>query len=199
MAEAGADRSPLPLSEATQPSAYSAAMTGALPIVTSTREDKTMTDATPEPDTTFDFTAWETQERARARLAAEVRPANKAAVFDVLARAGITLVTVGFDGCGDEGQIESIEALAGDTAAEFPSDQIELAEPGSNGCKVERSPFTMADAIEKLAYGFLEETHGGWENNDGAYGEFTFDVKNRTITLAYNERYTASEYSEHVF
>ncbi len=158
-----------------------------------------MTDATPKPDTTFNFAAWESQERERARLAAEVRSGNGAAVFDVLARAGITLVTVGFDGCGDSGQIESIEAYAGDTAAEFPPTAIELAEPGSDGGKVERSLFTMADAIEKLAYGFLEETHGGWENNDGAYGEFTFDVKNRTITLAYNERYTASEYSEHVF
>jgi hypothetical protein len=158
-----------------------------------------MTDATPTPDTTFDFAAWETRERERARLAAEIGPGNKAAVFEILARAGITLVTVGFDGCGDSGQIESIEAYAGDTAAEFPPGQIELAEPGSAGGKVERSLFTLADAIEKLAYGFLEETHGGWENNDGAYGEFTFDVKNRTITLAYNERYTDSEYCEHVF
>jgi ParB family transcriptional regulator, chromosome partitioning protein len=50
----------------------------------------------------------------------------------------------------------------------------------------------------KKAHG-LEETHGGWENNDGAYGEFTFDVANRTITLAYNERHMESDYSEHVF
>jgi len=158
-----------------------------------------MTDAAPKPAATFDFAAWETRERERARLAAEVAPGNKAAVYDVLARAGITRVTVGFDGCGDSGQIEGIEAYAGDTAAEFPTGTVELAEPGSDGGKVERSLFTQAEAIEKLAYGFLEETHGGWENNDGAYGEFTFDVKNRTITLAYNERYTASEYSEHVF
>jgi hypothetical protein len=158
-----------------------------------------MTDATTKPDTTYDFAAWETQERERARLTAEVGPVNKAAVFDILARAGITLVTVGFDGSGDEGQIESIDAFAGDAAAEFPSDPIELAEPGPDGGTIERSSFTLADAIEKLAYGLLEETHGGWENNDGAYGEFTFDVKNRTITLAYNERYTASEYFEHVF
>jgi hypothetical protein len=162
-------------------------------------ETKTMTDATPVPNTTFDFAAWETQERERARLAAEIRPANKAAVFEMLARAGITLVTVGFDGSGDSGQIESIEAQAGDTAAELPSDQVELAEPAWDGGKIGRSAFTLRDAIEKLAYDFLEETHGGWENNDGAYGEFTFDVATRTITLAYNERHMESDYSEHVF
>ena len=115
-----------------------------------------MTDATPTPETTFDFAAWETQQRERARLAAEVRPGNKAAVFEILACAGITLVTVGFDGCGDSGQIESIDAYAGNTAAEFPPGQIELAEPGPNGGKVE--PFTLRDAVEKLSYDFLEET-----------------------------------------
>ena len=31
-------------------------------------------------------------------------------------------------------------------------------------------------------------THDGWENSDGAYGDFTFDVAERTITLDYNER-----------
>jgi hypothetical protein len=113
-AETGADRPPLWLPEAAQPTAYSAALTAPLLIIVPTREDKTMTDAPPEPDTTYDFAAWEAQERERARLAAEVRPANKAAVFDTLARAGITLVTVGFDGSGDEGQIESIDAFAGD-------------------------------------------------------------------------------------
>ena len=50
-----------------------------------------------------------------------------------------------------------------------------------------------------VAYDFLSETHGGWENNDGAYGEFSFDVAARTITLDYNERYTATEFYSHEF
>ena len=45
----------------------------------------------------------------------------------------------------------------------------------------------------------LAQTHGGWENNEGAYGEFTFDVAQRTITLDYNERVETSEYSQHMF
>jgi hypothetical protein len=43
------------------------------------------------------------------------------------------------------------------------------------------------------------DTHCGWENNDGAYGDFIFDVAKRTITLDFNERYTASDYSQNVF
>ena len=57
----------------------------------------------------------------------------------------------------------------------------------------------MKEAIERLAYDFLEETHGGWENNEGAYGNFLFDVTERTITLNYNERIETSEYTQHVF
>jgi len=55
------------------------------------------------------------------------------------------------------------------------------------------------DAIEKLAYDFLEEVHDGWENEDGAYGEFIFDVGERAIRLEYNERVMTTSYSEHEF
>jgi hypothetical protein len=55
------------------------------------------------------------------------------------------------------------------------------------------------DLLDSLVAEKLERTHCGCENNDGAYGDFTFDVAERTITFDYNERYTASEYSQHVF
>ena len=58
---------------------------------------------------------------------------------------------------------------------------------------------SIRDAVEQIAYEFLEETHFGWENNDGAFGEFTFDVAARAITLDYNERITDTDYSQHVF
>ena len=58
---------------------------------------------------------------------------------------------------------------------------------------------SLTDAIEKLVYDFLENSHWGWEDGDGAYGEFTFDVVDRTINLDYNERYTASVNYSHEF
>ena len=70
-------------------------------------------------------------------------------------------------------------------------------DPGD--ANVERTTLSVRDAIESLAYDFLEQTHGGWENNEGVYGEFTFDVAQRTITLDYNERVETSEYSQHMF
>ena len=45
----------------------------------------------------------------------------------------------------------------------------------------------------------FEEAHGGWEDNLGAYGDFVFDVAERSITLNYHERIETSEYTQHVF
>ena len=142
---------------------------------------------------------WGAQRIAHNRLHDELHPRNKTALFDALAAAGITLVIVCFDGYGDSGQIENIEVKSGDVTVAMPQADIEIARAVWDQAEPERSLISVADAIEQLAYDFLEQTHGGWEDNDGAYGDFTFDVAQRTITLDYNERYTASEYSQHVF
>ena len=137
------------------------------------------------------------QDDARSRLAEEALPGNKAALFDVLANAGITSVVVTFDGIGDSGQIESIDARTGDAAAVLPICDIEIVTPGWDGSEFNRRTLPVGEAIEQLVYAFLEETHGGWENNEGAFGEFTFDVAERAIRLDYNERIESSEYSGH--
>jgi hypothetical protein len=63
----------------------------------------------------------------------------------------------------------------------------------------QRSTVSIREAIEHVAYDFLSETHDGWENNEGAFGEFTFDVAKRTVTLDFNYRIIDSEHSQHVF
>jgi len=160
-----------------------------------------MTTDTSQSDPQAREDAWTAQYKDHARRVAEAWPANKAVLLDALARAGITSVIVVFDGYGDSGQIEQIEIRAGDDVlAELPPDQIEFVEPvfGAPG-EDERSTHTVRDAIETLVYAFLEQTQSGWENDDGAYGDVTFDVGNRTITLDYNERHMESDYSCHTF
>lgn len=137
------------------------------------------------------------QDDARTRLAEEALPANKAALFHALAAAGITSVVVTFDGYGDSGQIESVDARIGDAAAELPAVDIEIATPAWDGSELHRRTLPLSDAVEHLAYAFLAETHCGWENHEGAYGEFNFDVEERSIRLDYNERVESSEYSGH--
>jgi hypothetical protein len=142
---------------------------------------------------------WNIQCSEHDRVNAELRSGNKAAVFDALAAAGLTLVVVTFDGSSDSGQIENIEAKAGDEIAALPPGPVEIAAVAWGKAEPERTMMSVRDAIEQLAFDFLQDSHSGWEDNDGAYGDFTFDVAERTITLDYNERYMESDYSQHVF
>lgn len=133
------------------------------------------------------------------RLAADLHPANKASLFAALRDAGITTVVVTFDGYGDSGQIESIKARNGDHPAEVPPTPVEIARLDFHATEPERLTEPLGEAIETLAYAFLEQTHGGWENNEGAFGEFVFDVAGETITLDYNERMETSENYTHEY
>ena len=157
-------------------------------------------DTTPKP---FDMAAamarYHESRAVYERRSESVHPANKKALFDALATAKITRVVVTFDGYGDSGQVEDISALSDDATVAPPEGEITISRAiwGTDG--ITESTMSVDEAVEQLAYDFLSETHGGWENNDGAYGEFTFDVAEGTITLDYNERYTATETYEHIF
>jgi hypothetical protein len=58
---------------------------------------------------------------------------------------------------------------------------------------------TLETAIENLCYDYLGQTHGGWENNDGGYGEFRIDVAKRSIELEFNGRFTDTWTDNHTF
>ena len=153
----------------------------------------------------FDLSTWQANCAAQQKLREDIRHRNKAALFDALAAAAVTRVVVSFNGYGDSGQVENIEATAGGVPVALPGGEIEiLTLPWAWGesepvAEPDRSTLTVAGAIEQLAYDFLEETHAGWEINEGAFGEFTFDVALRTITLDYNERIETSENHQHEF
>jgi hypothetical protein len=116
----------------------------------------------------------------------DVRARNKAAVFTALA-----------DGSGDSGQIEDIEAWnAANDRVPFPSGiKIQLASENPEYPLSERN---LEGAVEALAWDYLE-IYYGWENNDGTFGTFVFDVPDRLITLEHNERYTEVNTSAHEF
>ena len=142
---------------------------------------------------------YETLQADRDALAARLRETNKAALFDALAIAGIAHVVVSFDGYGDSGQIESVEAKAVGEIVPLPTTAIAIGVAVWGQAEPETRSMTLDEAVEHLAYDFLEETHSGWEDGDGAYGDFTFDVAKRSIMLDYNDRYTASENHQHEF
>ncbi|SEO05623.1 hypothetical protein SAMN04488103_11149 [Gemmobacter aquatilis] len=155
--------------------------------------------AAPMPPSTIDLVSIFAGHAERTARIEALRPGNKDRLFDGLMAAGITHVTVTFDGEGDSGQIESIAAWNGETAVDFPPVEIAYAALTWDDPEVEMRQLSLEDAVEQLAYDFLSDTHGGWENNDGAYGEFCFDAAARSIHLEFNERFTSSELFTHDF
>jgi hypothetical protein len=140
----------------------------------------------------------DTLETPSAAPVDDARARNKAIVFAALAEAGIHRVIVEYDGCGDSGQIEYIEARdASDEKLPLPSiPKVQLASAVPENPPVE---ITFQEAIEILVYDYLEETYMGWENNDGAFGTFVFDVAESSITLEHSERYTEYNTTSHEF
>ncbi len=133
--------------------------------------------------------------KARAKLS----KGNKRVVFDALAAANITQVLVEFDGEGDSGQISSVTAFRGDEADALPGTTLTIQQVAWGDTKVKAIQASLAEAIETLCYDFLEETHAGWENNDGAFGEFRLDVAKRTVELEFNGRFTDTRTSTHTY
>lgn len=122
---------------------------------------------------------------------------NKDLVFDALAAAGVTSVAITFDGYGDSGQIENVEWQP---SAPSPDSTVVLrAVNGDGNLNDETQPVTLAAAVEDLCYAWLGQDHCGWQDNDGSFGEFVFDVTKRTVELTFNCRFTDHETSEHSY
>ena len=140
-----------------------------------------------------EFETYEAKITGYAALQAEALRANRTALFQQLADAGIHTLVVSFDGCSDTGQIDSISSYDAEGGqAKLPKDAVEIRHISFENLTVSTVARNPAKVIEDMAYDFLTETHDGWENEDVAFGDFTFAIPQRSISLDYNERYTAS-------
>jgi hypothetical protein len=142
---------------------------------------------------------WMTQANAYAQRKQAIFPANRDAIFEALERHGIEAVTLTFDGCGDSGQIDMDNAVVLGPAQDLAAIRIEQRHARWDSEQIETVTLDLRTALENLAYDLLEKSHGGWEINEGAFGEFTFETDTRSITLDYNERFESSVFSRHEF
>ncbi|OIQ76565.1 hypothetical protein GALL_417510 [mine drainage metagenome] len=156
--------------------------------------------AAPAPDISPELTRILADQAERDAAEVVLHARNKEVLFDGLRHVGIAHVLVTFHGAGDSGQIESIEARSdADQSVTLPAAQITFAGiDWQSGAPTERR-LTVEAAVEELVYDLLSDTHSGWQDNDGAYGEFCIDARARTIHLEFNERFTSSELYTHDF
>ena len=141
---------------------------------------------------------FETYKRCE-KAQAEANRINKDEIFDVLSVAGITSVSAQFDGEGDSGQLNEITAFKDTVMVALPDLPLLLLRASWTTGKLDSQQTTLRDGIETLCYDYLSQQHGGWEDNDGAFGEFVFDVAERSLELEFNARFSASTLFTHSF
>ena len=107
--------------------------------------------------------------QCRARMLA-----RHAQLLALLRAREIDIVRAHYDGCGDSGQLEPCECFT--TANETVDCRLTDEERGQ---------------IDDHFYDLLECRHGGWENNDGGFGEFEWVVATHALTHDHNDYYTA--------
>lgn len=128
--------------------------------------------------------------------------ANRDILFDILAREGVDKVIVEFEGSSDDGSLQGndLPKKVGDIVVEGSRiSQGTLWHPNGLQTTKWKENCTVEEIVESLCYEVLSSEHGGWEINDGSFGEFIFDVKKRKAHLNFHQRYTESELFEHDF
>ncbi|NDA90214.1 MAG: hypothetical protein EBY20_04815 [Alphaproteobacteria bacterium] len=133
-------------------------------------------------------------------------------LFDTLAQTKVSSIEVSFEGCGDSGQIESVDYTDanGKGIDEAYLDKVivkgsertsyhEWDEKKKQMVLTEAREGNVRGIIEEICYDKLGASHGGWELNEGSYGTFYFDVSTRKVRLEYNERIEEVRTSEESF
>ena len=106
---------------------------------------------------------------ARERAEREQRNLReRAALLALLRGQGVAEVAAQYDGYGDSGNVEDI--------------QMTPAAPALDAGVEER----LRDFLWSMAYAL----HPGFENNDGADGEITWDLASDKMTIDHRERFT---------
>lgn len=125
--------------------------------------------------------------------------ANKEILFDILADNKVEVVTVMFDGSGDDGQVESSDLPDKIKRVVVEGAKVSQGKIWTSGGVKEsfKENPTVEEIVASLCYEALSNLYGGWENNDGAFGEFVFHVKDRVVEFNFNQRYTESTLHEH--
>jgi len=131
---------------------------------------------------------------------------HKELLFDFLLKDLIDKLIIYFDGGGDDGGINDIEAvgIGSKNWNKISKYQVKGARikhncGWSNGKEnfAWREDVTLEDIVYDICYRVLNKSFGGWENDDGSCGEFVIDAKRRKIILTMKQRYYEYEVSEH--
>ena len=145
--------------------------------------------------------AFRLYEKSRLARKAEAK-SLRGKIMTALVAAGAKSVTVSFDGYGDSGEVgdpavapKEAESVLEEFVPDTPHEASEWVDGKVNHQTRDR---TVAEAIAELCYALLEN-HGGWEINEGSFGEFTIDPAADEINLTFNRRVETYETDEETY
>jgi hypothetical protein len=133
----------------------------------------------------------------------EIREKNKKSVVAFMQANGIERAVIEFDGSGDSGQTEPAVIIP-NSKQELVYEEITFItfsqrfSGGEWNVEATEKQASVEEALEDLAYCALENNHGGWEINEGAYGEITIEADG-SGRIEYNQRIETIECEETSF
>jgi len=149
------------------------------------------------------------KDRKKRATSAEL---NKAALATAVKLLRITRIEAEFSGSGDSGQIDEVRYFAGKqrinnvdmikkliVADASINDSTTYCETKKEWVTTTKSP-NIEELVEQICYDLLGANHGGWEINEGSFGEFVFKFgKGNKIDLTFNQRVESVETTEETY
>lgn len=137
---------------------------------------------------------------------------NKAALVEAIRPIGLTRIEVDFNGSGDSGQVDEVRYFIGKKEPEDLetikrtlvqqakiNDSTNWSDDKKEWVTTTKSP-TIEELVEQICYDLLSANHGGWEINEGSFGEFVFSFgKSNKIDLTFNQRVESVETTEETY
>jgi len=149
------------------------------------------------------------EDREKRATSAEL---NKAALVEAIKPIGLTRLEVDFNGGGDSGQVDEVRYFKGkkepkdlETIKRTLVQQAKIND-STTYCETKKEWVTttkcptIEELVEQICYDLLSANHGGWEINEGSYGEFVFNFgKDNEINLTFNQRVESVETTEETY
>ncbi len=116
-------------------------------------------------------------------------------VCQILEPLGITVIEAEYDGCGDSGAIEAITFFSNENEykGDLPKEKYKSL---FSYCSEEPRKVDITEIIDEICCHFIPD---GWEINEGSFGILRIDIKNKSINIEHNSRYTEIIISEEEF
>ncbi len=144
-----------------------------------------------KPPPAFDMaTLFAEMARLEAERAEDVRQI-RADLLVSLREAGIDRVEAHYDAYGDSGNVEEVTLLpelpeaelSAAVAVEPPEGELPPGEPHP------RLPDAIMTRLQDMLWSTVYALHPGFENNEGGYGDITWDIATDQIAIEHSERF----------